>query len=152
MPLDALHSYFYITLYTALFAFLSSFLLTDFIFRSLGNYLSFLNTLPTYCRSNLNQIALHNTSKLEPFLSYQYHISCYRFCNAWLILALNSLFGLTQEIPVQYFMEEESSFFDRERDKLSREITAVRKHNGLLECGLKCAYRDLKNYYPQAIP
>lgn len=103
---------------------------------------------------NLYQIILHNTSKLDPFLSplsYQYHISCCRFCNAWLILALDSLFGLMQEIPVQY-MEEESSFFDRERDRLSREITAVRKHNGLLKCGLKCAYRDLKNYYPQAMP
>jgi len=84
---------------------------------------------------NLYQIILHNTSKPDPFLSplsYQYHISCCRFCNAWLILALNSLFGLMQEIPVQYFMEEESSFFDRERDRLSREITTVGSTMGCL--------------------
>lgn len=64
---------------------------------------------------------------------------------------LSFLFGLMQKIPVRYFMEEESSFFDRERDRLSREITAVREHNGLLKRGLKWAYRDLKNYYPQAM-
>jgi len=35
-------------------------------------------------------------------------------------------------------MEEEPSFFERERDRLSREITAVRRHDGPLEWGLKC--------------